>query len=51
LALALNCLLDNEPARRMLAANAAHDARTRFDLAQQAESHLRWYRDIRAEWR
>jgi len=39
-------LLDDEGLRRKLGENAARDARTRFDLARQAQAYLEWYGSI-----
>jgi glycosyltransferase involved in cell wall biosynthesis len=46
---AVGRLLEDEPARRRLAENAAADARRRFSLKLQAETYLGWYREILEE--
>jgi glycosyltransferase involved in cell wall biosynthesis len=43
-------LLENESVRAQLGANAARDARDRFDLQRQADRYLAWYQDIIDEW-
>jgi glycosyltransferase involved in cell wall biosynthesis len=43
---AVERLLADEPLRLTLAANAAADARDRFDLQQQAERYLSWYESL-----
>jgi len=43
-------LLKNESLRAQLGANAARDARDRFDLQRQADQYLAWYQDIIDEW-
>ncbi|HEY7168771.1 MAG TPA: glycosyltransferase [Candidatus Binatia bacterium] len=46
---AVGRLLEDEPARRRLAENAAADARRRFSVKLQAETYLGWYREILEE--
>jgi glycosyltransferase involved in cell wall biosynthesis len=46
LAAAVGRLLDDEPLRRRLAANAARDARLRFDLRRHVDDHLAWYEEL-----
>lgn len=43
-------LLSNDDLRRQLSANALADARDRFDLDDQVDATIAWYRDIRADW-
>ncbi len=44
MAAAIALLLNDEVLRRRLGANAAHDARQRFDLTRQVNEYLAWYR-------
>jgi glycosyltransferase involved in cell wall biosynthesis len=44
-------LVMDEPLRRRLGANAARDARNRFDLQLQADQYLAWYQQIVDDWR
>lgn len=46
MAFVVAALQANEPARERLAANGVADVRARFDLEQQVESYLSWYREI-----
>jgi glycosyltransferase involved in cell wall biosynthesis len=41
-------LLDDERLRRFMAANAAEDARQRFDLERQVDDYIDWYGEILA---
>lgn len=43
LAQAIATLVDDQPLRARMAANAADDARRRFDLTVQADAYLAWY--------
>jgi glycosyltransferase involved in cell wall biosynthesis len=47
---AVVALLMNNGPRRLLGANAVRDVRQRFDLNQQIESYLAWYRTIIDDW-
>jgi glycosyltransferase involved in cell wall biosynthesis len=51
MAASIERLLKNEPLRRRLGANAARDARIRFDLQHQADQYLAWYQDVVDDWR
>jgi glycosyltransferase involved in cell wall biosynthesis len=44
--LAIKRLLNDEELCRQLSQNAARDARSRFDLDQQVETYLEWYREV-----
>lgn len=46
MASAIEKLLTDEPLRQTLAANAADDARNRFDVVKQAKSYLQWYSEL-----
>ncbi|MEW6323943.1 MAG: glycosyltransferase [Nitrospirota bacterium] len=43
-------LITDEGLRRRLGANAAEDARRRFDLDRQTDDYLAWYREIAEQW-
>ena len=43
-------LLGDVPTRAALAANAAEDARARFDVDRQIDATITWYREIIAAW-
>jgi glycosyltransferase involved in cell wall biosynthesis len=51
LAGALAAVLTDEPLRRRMGHNAAADARQRFDVNEQCERYLEWYREILAAQR
>jgi len=44
-------LLTDEPLGKHLGENAAQNARRRFDLEQQVEAYLGWYKEILEAWR
>lgn len=44
---AIERLLGDRPLRERLGANAAADARARFDVERQADAHLSWYEEVR----
>jgi hypothetical protein len=43
-------LLTNTESRRLLSEHAVRDVRERFDLNQQIECYLAWYRTIIDDW-
>ena len=47
---AVVALLTNSEPRRLLGENAVRDVRERFDLNQQVECYLAWYRTIIGDW-
>lgn len=50
MAINLELLLRDQSLRHQLGANAARDARNRFDLSTQADQYLKWYRAIVGSW-
>jgi glycosyltransferase involved in cell wall biosynthesis len=49
IATAIEFLLSDDALRRQIGANAAQDARKRFDLERQAQAYLAWYQAIVAQ--
>jgi glycosyltransferase involved in cell wall biosynthesis len=48
---AVGALLESCTARRHMGANAADDARSRFDMNKQVDTYLEWYGAIIADWK
>jgi glycosyltransferase involved in cell wall biosynthesis len=51
LAAAATGLLADDARRARLGANAAADARARFDRERQVDAYLAWYREVADEWK
>jgi glycosyltransferase involved in cell wall biosynthesis len=51
MAAAATALLEDDPTRTTLAANATRDAAARFDIEAQIDRTIDWYRAIQTDWR